>query len=458
MNNQFKPSYQFYSWVLLWAAITLIFLVFVPGYHGEPLHKFIPMTADMLHSGNWLIPHWHGGLYTNKPPLMNWLFIAGWKLFGIVPWWPQLVSMTCAGIAIYFTQALAKRLWPEHTTTTTLTPFVLIGLFNWIVFSKALHVDFLLILAVTMGLFAYVGTLQQKRGSWLLYGISISLGTFAKGPVVFLFLSLAPLIVTLLATTPKINRHRWFWQYLGVNLVALLPITAWAGLVLMQQGWGTVTVLLLKPIQESHHSPRHWYFYFPQLIGNLVPWILYWPFLRHLRSCIPSRQNLGVLLTTTIVIVALVFFSFYTQRRTIYLWPILPSLALLVSYAITQHRNTPARPEMISQWIFAALAVFLSLLVLFPTLLPLLGLDLQPRYTVMLTQTPGIWAIPLLIISCLGFVLRTKTIIQQVILLSCLVVFANATVVGIVSYYKPGFRESLHTTFQQLQETKPVDH
>lgn len=439
-----------HSWIILWLFITLVFLITVPGYHGQALSDFIPMSAQMLHQGSYLIPHWYGSdtLYTNKPPLMNWLYIIGWKIFGISAWWPQFVALAFSGGAVYFTQGLAYRLWPEQSSIGKLTPFVLISLFAWVMFAKKLHVDFLLAFAVTMSLFAFVGTLQKKRGSWLLYGIAISIGTFAKGPVIFLFSALIPGIIILLQQQHTLNRKKYLLSCLGINILALLPIACWLLLVYWQQGPAIIQTMLLKPIHEGTIRPRSWYFYLIRLPFYLLPWLLYWPLLSKLSTCKPSRANLGLLLSAVTVITALLFFSAYPQKSLVYLWPALPAVGLLASYAIAQYRFTPSRATHLSQCVLAILLVLLGFTV---ALLPI-WIAPTSRLLILMQQTPIVYPLIVGAAGLLGCCYRSKTQLQQVIFLACLFAILNGFLAGVLSYYKPGFQKTVTRTFTTLRQ------
>ena len=66
--------------ILLWAAL------YLPGLgslaiKGEEGRRILP-GMSMLETGNYLVPQVGGETYFRKPPLINWLVAASFKIFG----------------------------------------------------------------------------------------------------------------------------------------------------------------------------------------------------------------------------------------------------------------------------------------------------------------------------------------------------------------------------------------
>ena len=73
-------------WLILWGCVTLT----------RPLlpideTRCVSVAWEMWQSGNFLVPHLNGIPYSHKPPLLCWLILSGWKLFGVNEWWPRLL-------------------------------------------------------------------------------------------------------------------------------------------------------------------------------------------------------------------------------------------------------------------------------------------------------------------------------------------------------------------------------
>src|SRR6185295_18388622 len=76
--------------------------------------RYASVAWEMWNRGDFLVPHLNGVPYSDKPPLLFWLFHLGWRLFGVDEWWPRLVPALCSLANLFLTAALARRLWPDR--------------------------------------------------------------------------------------------------------------------------------------------------------------------------------------------------------------------------------------------------------------------------------------------------------------------------------------------------------
>ncbi len=63
-----------------------------PAYLEEPRRAIVAM--EMLFRDNWMVPKQLGEIYVNKPPLFNWVLMAGYRITGsYAEWLPRAVSV-----------------------------------------------------------------------------------------------------------------------------------------------------------------------------------------------------------------------------------------------------------------------------------------------------------------------------------------------------------------------------
>jgi len=64
------------------------------------------VALEMMHSGDFIVPTWHGEYYYKKPPLFNWILILFFSTFGRVEEWVARLPTICAlagfAITIYY--------------------------------------------------------------------------------------------------------------------------------------------------------------------------------------------------------------------------------------------------------------------------------------------------------------------------------------------------------------------
>src|SRR5438105_902977 len=87
--------------LLVWAAI------YLPGLgsleiKGEEGRRILP-AVTMLQTGNYLVPHVGSEPYFRKPPLVNWIVAASFKLTGVRSEWTARLPSALAILAVALT-------------------------------------------------------------------------------------------------------------------------------------------------------------------------------------------------------------------------------------------------------------------------------------------------------------------------------------------------------------------
>ena len=105
----------------LWAAIYLPALGSLE-IKGEEGRRILPAVA-MLENGNYTVPQIGSEPYLRKPPLVNWLVAASFKLFGARnEWTARLPSAICVlAVAIAFLAVARSSLGPMARSSPPLS-------------------------------------------------------------------------------------------------------------------------------------------------------------------------------------------------------------------------------------------------------------------------------------------------------------------------------------------------
>src|SRR5438093_13229678 len=114
--------------ILLWAAL------YLPGLgslaiKGEEGRRILPGIA-MLETGNYLVPQVGGETYFRKPPLINWLVAASFKISGHQNEWtarmPSVISVLL--VALAFVTVARPSLRPRGSTIAALICLINAGI------------------------------------------------------------------------------------------------------------------------------------------------------------------------------------------------------------------------------------------------------------------------------------------------------------------------------------------
>ncbi|HEX3128080.1 MAG TPA: glycosyltransferase family 39 protein [Thermoanaerobaculia bacterium] len=306
--------------------------------------RYVSVAWEMWVRGDFLVPHLNGLPYSDKPPLLFWLFHLGWWFFGVNDWWPRMVPALFALANLALTARLARRLWPDRPEVARNAPAVLLGLLLWTIFTTMVMFDMLVAFCV---LAALLGIEEARRRGgvrpWLQVGGALGIGILAKGPVVLLL----PLLVAVLAPwwSERNPRLSWWAGLLGAVAVAAAIGLAWALPAAASGGPAYADAILVSQTKErmvhafAHNRP--WWWYLALLPGLLYPYSA-WP---PLWSAAFRRRALdpGMRFCLAWVIPGLIAFSLISGKQPHYLLPLMPAVALLASRVLSEPGVTVRR-------------------------------------------------------------------------------------------------------------------
>lgn len=348
--------WQRYGWAAAWAALVLLALLI-----RDPLPldetRYLAVAWEMWLRQDFLVPHLNGELYSHKPPLMFWLFHAGWGLFGVTDWWPRLVPPAFALGALFGTRALARRLWPE-TAIALWAPWLLAGGFFWALYTPATMFDMLLAGLTVAGMLGLVLAADSHGPrpwlGWVLFGTSLGLGILAKGPVIFLHLLFPALLGAWWNPAARTQPWRWYGALLAAIGLGAAVALAWVIPAAMGGGPEYEQAILwhqtANRMVESFAHSQPWWWYLPLLPVLWFPWLLWPPLWRGLAR-LRTGLDRGTRLCLAWLLPVLLAFTLVSAKQPHYLLPVFPAFALLAARALQNLTEAVSRR---AQWLPAA--------------------------------------------------------------------------------------------------------
>lgn len=318
-------------------------LLFLPGLGSHDLWnpdepRYAEVAREMRETGEFLVPHLNGEIYTHKPPLMFWAMVAA-----SAPWdrvtetAARLPSALAAIASVWLLYGLGRRLFDEVAALFSSLALATCLKLTWQARTGQIDMLLLFLVLATASLW-FRAYLDRRPGLYLAGFATAGLGTLAKGPVALLPLLLAWIVCLLLqGDREEIRRMR-----LGIGLLAWAGIPlAWLALASLQAGGGFLYELLVTQNvtrytagaaydgTRGHLHP--WYYYLAVVPVELLPWSLLLPAaVKRLRSEPAGSRRPLVALLLSWVLTTLVFFSLSPAKRSVYVFQMYPALALLV--------------------------------------------------------------------------------------------------------------------------------
>lgn len=290
--------------------------------------RYLSVAWEMWLRHDWLVPHLNGSVYVDKPPVLFWLILAGWKVFGVVEWWPRLIPALAAVGALGLTARLARALWPDDPPAASAV-WILTTMVWWFLWTGLVMFDLLLSTAVLLGWNALVDA-PLGRGRWMWFGLAAGAGILIKGPVGLLFL-LPP---ALLASwwREELLDGRWYGGLILSLLAAVSLVLTWFVPAVLRAGWEYGHAIGFQQtasrVIQSYAHRRPFWWYLPLLPLATLPWSL-WPALygRLLASGVRGRDR-GNRFVAVAVVPAFVALCLISGKQLHYLLPLFPALAL----------------------------------------------------------------------------------------------------------------------------------
>ena len=375
--------------IAFWFIALLSVLVLVPFLgetifysKGEPREAIVAYT--MLESGNWKLPMNYGVEIAYKPPFLYWTIAVISSILGGVSEFSARMPSALAFLAmqLVFFSFVAKR---KNVKTAFLTSILLLSSFEVHRAAVACRLDMLQVSLIVISLcLLFRWDEKNCKGVPWLAVLLMACATLTKGPVGSIFPCLCIGIYQLLRGR---SFGKAFFSLLGIGLLSLIPLGIWFWAAYQQGGEPFVNLMLeentgrffRKMSYESHENPL-WY-NFLTLIWGWIPWTLVllvslfglkWKEMHVL----PEGDSVGERLKKVwdkfrsqsplqlfIWVVILTIFIFYCipkSKRSVYLLPIYPFMGVLLAEYLLALAQRGAKVFKISAWIFAALAVLLT--------------------------------------------------------------------------------------------------
>jgi hypothetical protein len=250
-----------------------------------------------MHLRGTLVPLRNGLAAPETPPLLQWLILGGWQLFGVSEWWPRLVPALASIATVLLIGRTALVLWPHRAATPIFARLLLTGVGAFAVAMTMVEPQVVALPFILASFRALSGLWMVRAGffrtlaGWLLSAAAAALAVMAGGWSWALVPLLCAVGIWLLDEATRQERNAFLWPLGGfvVSALALLPAWFWlhelgaaARLVQFGNGWS-------EPATEASRAAPWTLLLLPVA---LYPWICWKTLWRALRRHV--RETVGI--------------------------------------------------------------------------------------------------------------------------------------------------------------------
>ena len=399
MHAGLKRVYGF--WLLLFFAVVYLLPLNWRALWMPDETRYAEISREMLQRGDWIVPHFLGLRYFEKPDAGYWINNLSQLLFGHSNFAVRFGSVFSTAVSALLVFWLANLLWSNRKKAYSAT---LIYLSCTLVFSIGTYsvLDPMLTLWMTAAMLCSyyclrVTAVKHKIISWIALGLACAMGFMTKG-----FLALALPVIALLPIVWREKRIKTLFGWGPLAIVsALLLSLPWVIAIGQREPDFWHYFFWIEHIQrfaekDAQHAAPFWY-YLPILLIGTLPWLALLP--GALKAGWQRRSQRGELFFLLAwAIMPLLFFSIAHGKLPTYILPCFAPLALLMADYLEQIRQSAnQRVLKINGLINLLFGLFITLALLLTAFLPSLqGLLYAPyeKIPLLLALLSGIgWAL-----------------------------------------------------------------
>jgi 4-amino-4-deoxy-L-arabinose transferase-like glycosyltransferase len=328
----------------LWLGLAVVLVigtglgVRMPWPADEP--RFALIARDMVGTGDWLFPRIGGDLYPDKPPVFFWLLSIGYWLTGslrasfLIP--SFIASCTVAGL-IY---DLGRRLFGREAGLAA--ALTLVFSIQFALTMRGAQIDPTLCALTTLSLYGLLRhlLLGPAWGWYFIGGLAAGLGVVTKGVGFLPLVVLLPYVLLRARGFNALPRFDGGARWAIVVAGFLLGVAVWLVPMLVAVATRNDPALVayrneilfhqtVERYAAAWHHLEPWYYFLVEVIPPLwlpLSLLLFWLVPRWKGAL--RERDARVWLPLAWAILTTFFFSLSSGKRGVYLFPVLPAVAL----------------------------------------------------------------------------------------------------------------------------------
>jgi 4-amino-4-deoxy-L-arabinose transferase-like glycosyltransferase len=280
--------------VLAWAVIYLPALGSI-AIKGEEGRRILP-AIRMLETGNYVVPQVGSYPYYRKPPLVNWLVAASFKIIGVRNEWTARLpsALSVLAVAVAFVTVARASLGAGGSMIAALIWMTNIGIVEK---GRLIEIEALYVSLCGLAIIFWLSCFVQNRSAWLIWlpaSVFLGLGLLAKGLTELVFFYGIVLAVVTCTKEWRLFFHPAHFIALvimfGIAAAWAIPFVQSTTTQVAIDKWSAQYTGRLEGVDFKFFS---WIQNIPHGLVYFVPWVLLFPFARFSKFPDESQRRLA---------------------------------------------------------------------------------------------------------------------------------------------------------------------
>lgn len=307
--------------------------------------RYATIPREMLERGDWVTPWLNGLKFFDKTPLLYWLTMISYSIFGVHDWSARLAPALAALGGLFVAYALGRRMWGRRAGLWSAV--VLATSLMWPLMARLVFTDMLVSVFLFAALsFWWLGhsdeNSRRQKSYFLAFWVALAFAVLSKGPVALVLAGGGIGIYCAICRQGK-SLVTMNWRF-GLPLFLLISVP-WFVLVQLRNPefnhhfWGQqhFARFLGTGVDRDHSHPATFYFQWLPLL--FFPWTFLvpaafatgWKKLRAKSDEKPSEKQRAAIFLLASGAWMIFFFSASDSKLQTYILPVLPLLSVAMA-------------------------------------------------------------------------------------------------------------------------------
>ena len=295
----------------------------------------------------WLFPSLGGEPYHNKPPLIHLMISWAYKLGGVNEWTTRLPGAILTAISVPFLYSIGREIFHQRICAIY-SALVFLTMLPVVRHGRLAMLDGAAVCFFTIMLLC---VLRSRRNLRYCLGVGIGFALICLTKSILGILLGVVAMIYLFWDTPRLLTSKYMWMGIFIGTV---PVAFWYGAQWIHYGQNFVNTGMMNQSfsriwnsVEGHSGPP-WY-YLLEILKYTWPWLIFVP--ASLRFAWENRNLSWAKLVLVWFSVYLIAISVMGTKLPWYVFPIYPSIALMIGAKLGQVENLPLLTPLPRFWV-----------------------------------------------------------------------------------------------------------